>query len=85
MGNQRTRALVILGLLCLGFVLTASPTAAAPGGNGRGTGSGNNPPSVGATPELGSLMLFGTGAAGMAGYALMQLRARRRRQDKDTD
>jgi hypothetical protein len=30
------------------------------------------------TPELDSLVLFGTGAAGMAGYAMMRLRARRR-------
>lgn len=33
------------------------------------------------TPELGSLALFGTGAAGMAGYALTRLRARRGRRD----
>jgi len=31
-----------------------------------------------ATPELGSLALFGTGAMGMAGYAMMRFRARRR-------
>ena len=34
---------------------------------------------IAATPELGSLTLFGTGAAGMAGYALARLRAGRRR------
>jgi hypothetical protein len=31
-----------------------------------------------ATPELDSLALFGTGAMGMAGYAMMRFRARRR-------
>jgi hypothetical protein len=30
------------------------------------------------TPELDSLVLFGTGAAGLAGYTLLRLRARRR-------
>lgn len=84
MRNQRTHALVILGLLCLGFVLTASPAAAAPGGIGNGSG-GNNPPIVSATPELDSLTLFGAGAVAMAGYALMRVRAGRRRQDKDKD
>jgi hypothetical protein len=34
---------------------------------------------IGATPELDSLMLFGSGLAGMGGYALTRLRARRRR------
>lgn len=32
-----------------------------------------------ATPELDSLVLFGSGATGLAGYALLRLRARRRR------
>jgi hypothetical protein len=31
-----------------------------------------------ATPELDSLVLFGSGAAGLAGYALMRFRGRRR-------
>jgi hypothetical protein len=30
-----------------------------------------------ATPELGSIVLFGSGAAGMAGYVLNRLRRRR--------
>jgi hypothetical protein len=33
-----------------------------------------------ATPELDSLVLFGTGAAAMAGYAVTRLRARPRRK-----
>jgi hypothetical protein len=32
----------------------------------------------GATPELDSLVLFGTGLSGLAGYAISRLRARRR-------
>jgi hypothetical protein len=84
---------MILSLVCLALFLTASPIWAAPGGNGNGSSNrnggsgndnGNNPPVVSATPELGSLVLFGTGAAGLASYALMRLRAGRR-QDTDTD
>ena len=37
-----------------------------------------DPPLLGATPELDSLILFGTGSLGLAGYALMRLRARRK-------
>ena len=33
---------------------------------------------VAATPELGSIALFGTGAAGIAGYVLLRQRARRK-------
>jgi len=36
------------------------------------------PISVASTPELGSLLLFGTGLAGAGAYALTRLRARRR-------
>jgi hypothetical protein len=35
-------------------------------------------PGAGATPELDSLVLFGTGLSGLAGYAISRLRARRR-------
>ena len=91
--NRRKRAIAVVVLLCLAVVVTASPIAAAPGGNGNGNGNGNggngngngiNPPVLSATPELDSLMLFGAGAAGLAGYALMRRRAGRR-QDKHTD
>jgi len=73
--------------------VTASPIAAQGNGNAGGNGNGNafgqnkdkkDPPAVSATPELGSLVLFGTGAAGVAGYTLMRLRAGRR-QDKHLD
>ena len=56
------------------------------GGNGNAGGAGGNPiggsyggVNPAATPELGSLALFGSGALGMAGYALTRLRAGRRR------
>jgi hypothetical protein len=41
-------------------------------------GGGGLPVNPAATPELGSLVLFGSGAVGMAGYALHRLRLRRR-------
>jgi hypothetical protein len=36
------------------------------------------PPPVSATPELDSLLLFGSGALGLSGYALTRWRARRK-------
>ncbi len=45
--------------------------------NNSGGGGGTPPVDPAATPELGSLALFGTGAAGFAGYALTRLRAGR--------
>jgi len=36
----------------------------------------------GATPELSSIALFGTGALGMGGYAAMRVRTARRRRDE---
>jgi hypothetical protein len=37
-------------------------------------------PNLGTTPELDSLLLFGTGALGMAGYGLTRLRAGRKQR-----
>ena len=77
----------LLGVAVLTLV-AASPVAAQqnPGGGNPGGGNpgGGNPGgnlsvNVAATPELGSLALFGTGAAGMASYVLVRARARRRR------
>ena len=50
------------------------------GNNGNVNGNGNafGVPSPAETPALSSLVLFGTGAAGAAGYALMRIRAGRR-------
>jgi len=48
-------------------------------GNGNTFGHDNNQSlNLAATPELDSLLLFGSGAAGLAGYGLMRLRAARR-------
>jgi hypothetical protein len=72
------------------FSLTIAtvPAFAAPG-NGNdcvkhpdNPGCMTDPPPASATPELDSLLLFGTGLAGLGGYALTRLRARRR-QDGD--
>jgi hypothetical protein len=41
-------------------------------------GGGKVPPSPAATPELGSLLLFGVGLSGLGGFALSRYRARRR-------
>jgi hypothetical protein len=95
MHNLKVRLTTFLALACV-RLMSASPISAAPGdhgkgnqgsnGNAGGNGNGNafSPPSVAATPELDSLALFGTGAMGMAGYALMRIRAGRR-QNKNTD
>jgi hypothetical protein len=40
---------------------------------------GDGLPPVGATSELDSLLLFGSGLSGLGGYAFVRLRARRRR------
>jgi hypothetical protein len=40
-------------------------------------------PPMNATPELDSLLLFGTGLAGVGGYALTRFRARRRQDGAD--
>ncbi len=62
---------------------TATPTrlvvpigggGALGGGGPLGNGQGVNPAQ---TPELGSLLLFGSGAAGITGYAWARLRRRR--------
>src|SRR4051794_36980614 len=44
----------------------------------KDVGTGGLPVDPAATPELGSLVLFGSGAVGMAGYALNRVRLRRR-------
>jgi hypothetical protein len=84
MHHLRIRLTTVLALMCLAL-MSASPIAAQSNGNGNGNGNGHdkkNPPSAAATPELGSLVLFGIGAAGVASYALMRSRAGRR-QDED--
>jgi len=94
MRKRHLRMVTGVALLCLGL-MNASPIAAQGNGNGNGRGSGNVPgngggnsdfglvksPNLAQTPELGSLALFGTGVAGVAGYALLRMRAGRRQDD----
>jgi hypothetical protein len=49
------------------------------GGGGSGGVGGGGGPGLGATPELDSLLLFGGGALGLAGYAITRARARGKR------
>ena len=68
------------------FSLTvmAAPAFAAPGKGEDCETHLSNPGcgiSVNATPELDSLVLFGTGLLGAGGYALTRFRARRRQDD----
>jgi hypothetical protein len=67
-------ALDFTGLLALQFDL-ASVNTGQPGLPTQQEGIGG----IYATPELDSIALFGSGAAGLAGYALMRARAARRR------
>lgn len=50
-------------------------TTSGGGGGGLGGGGGINP---GVTPELSSILLFGSGALGVASYGLARLRGRKR-------
>ena len=61
---------------------TARRTSDLPHGSGcwRRAGYGDTDV-VGATPELDSLVLFGTGLLGAGGYALTRFRARRRHDE----
>ncbi|HEY3064032.1 MAG TPA: hypothetical protein VGL99_34100 [Chloroflexota bacterium] len=85
--------MTVLALLCLALV-NAPPIAAQSNGNGNGNGSGgagngngngnekhDDPPVLSATPEAGSVVLFATGTAGLATYALLRVRAARRTED----
>lgn len=53
---------------------TTVPITPGGGVGGDGGGGGINP---GQTPELDSLLLFGSGLSGLAGYALLRRRSRR--------
>ena len=59
-------AMVLAGTVLAGCAL--------PGGGDGPPGGGPDPA---ATPEVGSLVLFGTGAAGLATYAAARWRRRR--------
>ena len=66
------------------MLLTASASAVSAQsatGIAHGHRNGNDPPEavpLAATPELDSVLLFGSGLVGLAGYATMRLRARRK-------
>lgn len=92
MTRRRTRVAAaawgsVLGLIGMALVTATPVHAQTPPGN-SGPGVGRNPDKgwgnqvqdvlLAQTPELSSLALFGTGAAGMAGYAVVRLRAGRR-------
>jgi hypothetical protein len=87
-------ALLGLALMSASPIAAAPGDSGASNGNGNGNAGGlgngqngngnafghdkNDMPSMSETPELSSLALFGTGAAGAAGYQLMRIRAGRR-------
>jgi hypothetical protein len=75
----------LLASAALGAVLltTSVSIASAAGGNDQGgnnTNQGQNQQGfkLSATPELDSLLLFGTGLVGVAGYGALRWRSRRR-------
>jgi len=84
-------AMMWLSLACAGPIIAQRNDNG--NGNAGGLGAGQNGPgnafghdhdtlpSAADTPDLSSLLLFGSGALGTAGYALMRMRARRR-QDR---
>ena len=61
--------------------LNAPSGLSAPSGNGGGNPLGGNG-GLGATPELDSIALFGSGVLGLAGYGLLRFRARRRQLEQ---
>jgi hypothetical protein len=81
------KRVMVIGAVGMILLANAAPAAAAPGtgngngngGSGNGNGNGNKPPAMSATPELDSIVLFGLGAAGIAGYALNRVRIASRR------
>jgi hypothetical protein len=71
-------------------VIAATP-ASANCGNDKPVGRpadecpGQTSPNLSATPELDSLVLFGSGAVGLVGYGLTRLRAGRRQAASPAD
>jgi hypothetical protein len=66
------------GIAAAALFMMVSPAAAHHKPGHQDNGKGNDPPPMASTPELGSLLLFGTGLAGAGGYALTRWRSRRR-------
>src|ERR1041384_5803549 len=72
----------------IGLVMAMATTpASANCGNDKDVGrsedlcANDHAPSLNATPELDSLVLFGTGLAGAGGYVLTRYRARRQHDE----
>jgi len=65
------------------MVMAVPASADNCGSNGNHVGNAQGcSPALSATPELGSLVLLGTGLAGAVGYGLMRVRAARRPDDE---
>jgi hypothetical protein len=65
-------------LLVTGTLGSASLAHAQANQNGVNQNGNKQNVTPAATPELSSLVLFGSGAAGLGGYALLRWRTRRR-------
>ncbi len=76
--RQRSLGVLVgLALLAMMCVMSAGSVYAQSNCSGQ-CQNGQLGQSPTATPELDSLFLFGTGVAGVAGYAALRIRARRR-------
>ncbi len=80
--NSPRAALTSVALFAILSVASVSAVSAqsqnGQGQNGSNQGQGNGVhPLISATPELDSLLLFGSGIAGVVGYAALRRRARR--------
>ena len=69
----RAGAIAVFSMLVMAPSTFAHHRADHDGGNG-----GSGTPNPAATPELGSVLLFGSGLMGLGAYGLTSLRARRR-------
>jgi hypothetical protein len=91
---NRTRMLSAAAGLLLPLVVAGSTVYAQQNQNGNGQGQNGNGQgqngngqgqngkfTLSSTPELDSVLLFGTGLAGLAGYALVRVRASRGRRN----
>ena len=81
MGRSKLASLACSAALLL---LSAGSVAYAAGGNDQGQNNNNQgqngpkPPSLAATPELDSIVLFGAGLLGAGGLGYWRMRVRRR-------
>jgi hypothetical protein len=63
------------------LVMAASHASAFDCGNDKPVGNAQDCPTLGTTPELDSLLLFGGGLTGLGGYVLLRLKGRRTRDE----